>query len=141
MSFDRKTCKQLLSSGSSETGSWRTIDELWEAVRNTEGVIDEDFIESALEKAGKQELRSVLNEEDPKTGLPLAASLIGEDGERRYKPTQLFDGSDYYKMRQTHYNRAVHHVRMVRKYERHGRLEQMSLDLGWIDAENESEAA
>ncbi len=137
MSFNRKTCKELLFS----TGSWKTIDELWEAVKNTEGVIDEEFIESSLEKAGKAELRSVLNEEDPETGLPLGASLVGDDGERRYKPTQLFDDSDYRKMRQTHYNRAIHHVRMVRKYEQHGVLEQMSLDLSWIDAEEAEDAA
>ncbi len=137
MGFDRKTCKALLSS----SASWNTIDELWEAVRNTEGVIDEDFIESALEKAGKQELRSVLNEEDPETGLPLAASLIGDDGERRYKPTQLFDGSDYRKVINDRYKRFTNMAREIRHWEQVAGIppsEQLSLDLSWIDAEEEA---
>jgi hypothetical protein len=137
MSFNRKTCKALLSS----SALWKSIDELWEAVRNTEGVIDEDFIESALEKAGKQELRSVLNEEDPETGLPLAASLIGEDGERRYKPTQLFDDSDYRKVINDRYKRFTNMAREIRHWEQVAGIppsEQLSLDLSWIDAEEEA---
>lgn len=137
MSFNRKTCKSLLLSGS---GSWKSIDELWETVKNTDGVIDEDFIESALEKAGKQELRSVLNEEDPETGLPLAASLIGEDGERRYKPTQLFDDTDYRKIINDRYKRFTNMAREIRHWERAAGVppsEQLSLDLGWIDEEGE----
>lgn len=132
MSFNRKTCKELLLS----SRSWDTIDELWETVKDTEGVIDEDFFKSAGEKAGKQELRSVLNEVDPQTGLPLAASLIGEDGERRYKPTKLFDDTDYRKVINDRYKRFTNMAREIRHWEQAAGIppaEQLSLDLSWID--------
>lgn len=134
MTFNRKACKELLLS----TGSWETIDELWEAVKSTEGVVSEDYKESAYDKAGKQDLRSVLNEVDPATGLPLGVSIVGEDGQRRYKPPALFDDSDWRKGRQYHANRIAHHCQMVRKFEHHGALEQMSLDFGWIDSEQDA---
>lgn len=136
MSFNHKECKRLLL----ESPRWNTIEEIWQRVKSTEGIVDEDFIESALDKAGKAELRSVLNEEDPATGLPIGVSIIGEDGERRYKPTQLFDDSDYKKARDYHYGRMVHHGRMVRKFEHHGGLEQLSLDLTWLDEQAEDAA-
>lgn len=110
-------------------------------MKSTEGVFDEDFMESAVDKAGKQELRSVLNEEDPDTGLPIGVSIIGEDGERRYKSPQLFNDSDYFQARSYHYNRMQHHARMMRKYERRGGLEQLSLDLSWMDSEADNAAA
>lgn len=129
MNFDTKACKKLLLS----RGSWDTIEEAWEAVKNTEGIVAADFKEAAYDLHGKQKLRSVLNEEDPETGLPIGVSIVGDDGQRRYKSPRLFDDSDWRKGRQYHVNRAAHHCRMVRKFEYHGGMEQLSLDFGWID--------
>lgn len=137
MGFNRKACKELLLS----IDTRKTIDELWEAMKRTEGVVDEDYKESAVDKAGKADLRSVLNEPDPATGLPIGVSIVGDDGERRYKSPRLFDVADYRQQRQYHTDRIAHHCRMVRKYEDRGGLEQISFDFSWIDSEAEDAAA
>ncbi len=137
MSFNRKAFLDAYQSSE----SWNSINDLLEVAKSTGGIIDAEYEETALDKALKQDIRSVLNEPDPATGLPVGVSIVGEDGERRYKSPKLFDDSDYKKARDYHYDRAIHHARMVRRFEHEGGIaEQLSLDFGWIDGEVEDAA-
>lgn len=124
-----------------EQNPWSSIEELYALAENAENVLGEQFKETAHQAQGKSRIRQILQKKDPKTGEPLGVSIVGADGDRLYKAPRLFDDRDYKVKRDYHYERATYHCRETRKWESRGGLEQMSLDLRWIDSEAEDAVA
>lgn len=118
-----------------ESNPWKSIEELYALAEDAGNIVGTDFKETAHEAQGKSRIRQILQRKDPSTGEPLGVSIVGMDGERRYKTPRLFDDRDYKIVRDYHYERATYHCRETRKWEDRGDLEQMSLDFTWIDEE------
>ncbi len=135
--FNRQECKKFLDSNPRQ----ETIEETWTRIKAQGFIVDDEFFESAGDKAGKAELRRVMEAIDPATGLPSHVSLRGKDGVDRYVPLQLFDADAFFKARALDYGRMIYFARKVRRWEAVSGLEQLSFDLSWIDNEGAEDAA
>lgn len=118
-----------------EANPWSSIEELLEAVKD-DGVLSSEFKENALDAATTAAIRSELNKRDPETGEPLGISIVGLDGDRRYKSPKLFDDSDYRTVIEDRRKRIIHFCEEIRHYEQKAGVppaEQMTLNFSWID--------
>ena len=124
-----------------EANPWSSIEEILEAVKE-DGVLSEEFHENASDAAALAAIRSELNRRDPETGEPYGVSVVGTDGERRYKSPKLFDDSDCRVVIRDRQKRIIHYCEEIRHYERKAGIppsEQTSFDFTWIDEEEDEQ--
>lgn len=115
-----------------EAMPWSSIDEIYEAVEE-DGIVSESFKQKAYENALKSRIRRELQREDEETGDAIGVSILGEDGEKRYKSPKLFNDADYRQRRNHLYDTIVTACQKLRKCEKRGKLaDQLSLDFSWV---------
>lgn len=80
----------------------------------------DDWLEGAVDRAKRDEIRDILRNAKGEVGLPAFGSVENEDGQRIYKAERLFDVDDYVQVIDHHAGKAQHHSTLARRWRDRG---------------------
>lgn len=80
----------------------------------------EEWLEGAIDRAKRHEIRDILRGAKGEADLPAFGSVETEEGERVYKAERLFDADDYVQVIKHHNGKAAHHSTLARRWRDRG---------------------